>query len=138
MNDLGFPLEPDNGPLKGVLIAFRIGEDDKPIDIDKNRYKKARRSFFKSQAKEEKKEEVEEKEEEADKEEDLSESLEVHLNGLPYEVTEEEIRQFFAGCGKIEEVRLSRYERGGIWIVATRTRIAVAATDLSVFPLARM
>lgn len=46
VNDLGFSLEPDNGPLKGVLIAFRIGEDDKPIDIDKNRYKKARRSFF--------------------------------------------------------------------------------------------
>ena len=52
VNDLGFSLEPDNGPLKGVLIAFRIGEDDKPIDIDKNRYKKARRSFFKSQARE--------------------------------------------------------------------------------------
>ena len=98
VNDLGFSLEPDNGPLKGVLIAFRIGEDDKPIDIDKNRYKKARRSFFKSQAREEKEE----------KEEDPSESLEVHLNGLPYEVTEDEIRQFFDGCGKIEEVRLSR------------------------------
>ena len=108
VNDLGFPLEPDNGPLKGVLIAFRIGEDDKPIDIDKNRYKKARRSFFKSQAREEKKEEVKEEEKEEEKEDDLSESLEVHLNGLPYEVTEDEIRQFFDGCGKIEEVRLSR------------------------------
>ena len=108
VNDLGFSLEPDNGPLKGVLIAFRIGEDDKPIDIDKNRYKKARRSFFKSQAREEKKEEVEEKEQEEEKEEDPSESLEVHLNGLPYEVTEDEIHQFFDGCGKIEEVRLSR------------------------------
>ena len=57
---------------------------------------------------EEKKEEVEEKEEKEEKEEDPSESLEVHLNGLPYEVTEDEIRQFFDGCGKIEEVRLSR------------------------------
>lgn len=62
----------------------------------------------KSQAREEKKEEVEEKEEKEEKEEDPSESLEVHLNGLPYEVTEDEIRQFFDGCGKIEEVRLSR------------------------------
>ena len=35
-------------------------------------------------------------------------SLEVHVQGMPYEVTEEDVRQFFAGCGEIQEIRLSR------------------------------
>ena len=104
VNDLGFTLVPDNGPLKGVLLAFALGENGKPIDLNITRFRRSKKNLRKRQNATPK--EKEEKEESPKAEED-TESLEVYVQGMPYETTEDDVRSFFAECGEIQEVRLS-------------------------------
>lgn len=105
VNDLGFVLVPDHGPLKGVLLAFALGENGKPIDLNLTRFPvRSKKNLRKRQNSTPK--EKEEKEEKLTVEED-TESLEVYVQGMPYETTEEDVRSFFAECGDIQEVRLS-------------------------------
>lgn len=104
INDLGFVLVPDNGPLKGVLLAFALGENGKPIDLNLTRFRRSKKNLRKRQNTTPS--EKEEKNEEPKTEEDV-ESLEVYVQGMPYETTEEDVRSFFSDCGDIQEVRLS-------------------------------
>lgn len=97
---------PHHGPLKGVLLAFALGENGKPIDLNLTRFRRSKKNLRKRQNSTPK--EKEEKEEKLTVEED-TESLEVYVQGMPYETTEEDVRSFFAECGDIQEVRLSQY-----------------------------
>lgn len=109
-NDLGFTLTPDPGMLRGDLLAFSIGENGKPVDTSLSRFRRSKKTLRKRQLGGPK-EKKEEEEEVAAPESSTAldpDSLEVHVQGMPYEVTEEDVRQFFAGCGEIQEIRLSR------------------------------
>jgi nucleolin len=37
----------------------------------------------------------------------------VFISGLPYETTEEELRQLFEGCGIIKEIKIPKYQDTG-------------------------
>ena len=37
----------------------------------------------------------------------------VFVSGLPYETTEEELRQFFESCGVIKELKIPKYQDTG-------------------------
>lgn len=78
VNDLGFVLVPDHGPLKGVLLAFALGENGKPIDLNLTRFRRSKKNLRKRQNSTPK--EKEEKEEKLTVEED-TESLEVYVQG---------------------------------------------------------
>lgn len=110
-NDLGFTLNPDPGVLRGNLLAFSIGENGKPVDTSLSRFRRSKKNLRKRQlgeSKEDNKEEEEEKETGQKATSVDPDSLEVHIQGMPYEVTEDDVRKFFEGCGTIQEVRLSR------------------------------
>ena len=110
-NDLGFTLNPDPGMLRGNLLAFSIGENGKPVDTSLSRFRRSKKNLRKRQLGDAKEESKEEKEEDESNQNAVAfdpDSLEVHIQGMPYEVTEDDVRKFFEGCGTIQEVRLSR------------------------------
>lgn len=105
-NDLGFELNPPCDSLYGNLLAFLIGENEMPIDLSISHFRRSRKTLRKRQnptVKEEKQEE--EKEEEKNE----SDSLEVYVEGLPYETTEEQVQSFFEDCGEVVELRMPRF-----------------------------
>lgn len=102
-NELGFELTPPCETLFGTLLAFLVGVNGKPIDLSISQYRRSKKSLRKKQNAGN--EEREEKEEEVEPGETGTER-EVHLQGLPYDSTEETIRDFLDECGTIEEVRI--------------------------------
>lgn len=104
-NELGFELNPPCDSLYGNLLAFLIGENEKPIDLSISHFRRSRKTLRKRQNPTVKEEEQEEKKAEGKNE---SGSLEVYVEGLPYETTEEQVRSFFEDCGDVVELRMPR------------------------------
>ncbi|KAK8821017.1 RNA-binding proteins (RRM domain) [Blastocystis sp. ATCC 50177/Nand II] len=109
-NELGFELNPPCDSLYGNLLAFLIGENEKPIDLSISHFRRSRKTLRKRQNPTVKEEEPEEKKAEGKNE---SGSLEVYVEGLPYETTEEQVRSFFEDCGDVVELRMPRYQDSG-------------------------
>ena len=105
-NDLGFVLSPPQETLYGKLLAFLVGENEKPIDLTASYFKRSKKRLRKKQNKDEQ-EVVVEKEEETKSAETAT--CDVFVNGIPYDTKEEDIRSVFEDCGTIQEIRLPVY-----------------------------
>ena len=81
-NDLGFVLSPPQETLYGKLLAFLVGENEKPIDLTASYFKRSKKRLRKKQNKDEQEVVVEK---------------------------EEDIRSVFEDCGTIQEIRLPVY-----------------------------
>ena len=135
-NDLGFELSPPCDNVYGTVLAFLVGVNGKPIDLSISQYKRSKKNLRKKQnANNQKEEETTTKESNGDAEdEEVDESdknqTEVHLQGLPYDTTEETIREFLGECGTIKEVRIPTFSLFVSLIADIRTRDAAAAMPL--------
>lgn len=114
-NDLGFELSPPCDSVYGTVLAFLVGINGKPIDLSISQYKRSKKSLRKKQhAKENSKEKTTGKENDSEEDDaEVAESdknqSEVHLQGLPYDTTEETIRDFLRGCGTIKDIRIPTF-----------------------------
>lgn len=113
-NDLGFELSPPCDTVCGTVLAFAVGVNGKPIDLSISQYKRSKKSLRKKQYttkhkdKETTANEAEDNAEDDSVQESDKNQTEVHLQGLPYDTTEETIRDFLGECGTIKEIRIPR------------------------------
>ena len=135
-NDLGFELSPPCDNVYGTVLAFLVGVNGKPIDLSISQYRRSKKNLRKKQnAKNQKEDETETKETNGTAEdEDVNESdknqTEVHLQGLPYDTTEETIREFLGECGTIKEIRIPTFSLFVLLIADIKTRDVAAVMPL--------